>query len=439
MIALERHVVRFLTLAMSALLVTSFSPPVARAAGETINVWTDSGNDDEPLLKAVAAAFEKANPSVRVVVNVGPAGDPAVQEIKQKLNAGTMTDDVFVYYAGSLFQGLDPTKNLVELTNEPWQSDVISSYYPGVSVGKRIYGAPFGSAMGGGILYNKAVYKKLGLKIPLTWKAFMENNANIKKAKLIPVIQTYGDSWSAQILILADSFNLQSAVPTFAALYTSNRVKVSKVPPALAGFQHLADIHKAGYQNKDFATAKLADGLKYLISGQGAHYPMLTFVATDLDRMNPKLADGIGIFAEPGPSAKSNGLTIWMPNGLFIPKTTRHLMTAQNFIAFAKSPAGVAAMNAAVAPSGPYLLKGVRLTGHVSQITLEMQKYFNANGKTAPALEFVTPIKGPNLPKISVQVGSGIKSALQGATSYDLDVTRESQRLGLPEWGQLPG
>ena len=112
-------------------------------------------------------------------------------------------------------------------------------------------------------------------------------------------------------------------------------------------------------------------------------------------------------------------------------------MTARNFISFAKSPAGVAAMNRAGAPSGPYLLKGVQLTVHVSQTTIEMQKYFNA--KTAPALEFITPIKGPNLPKISVQVGSGIKSARQGATSYDLDVTRESQRLGLPSWGQLPG
>ncbi len=439
MIILKQHMVRFLTLAMSALLVTSFSPSVAHAAGETINVWTDSGNDDEPLLKAVAAAFEKANPTVRVVVNVGPAGVAAVEEIKQKLNAATMTDDLFVYNAGSLFQGLDPTKNLVELTNEPWQSQVVSSYYPGVSVGARIYGAPFGSAMGGGILYNKAVYKDLKLKIPLTWKAFMENNAKVKKAGLIPVIQTYGDSWSAQVLLLADSFNLQAAVPTFAALYTSNRVKMSEVPAALAGFQHLADIHEAGYQNKDFARAKLVDGLTYLINGQGAHYPMLSFVARDLEKMDPKLADNIGIFAEPGPSAKSNGLTIWMPNALFIPNTTKHLPTARNFISFALSKAGVTAMNAAVAPSGPYLLKGGKLTGDLSQITQDMARYLNGEAKTAPALEFVTPIKGPNLPKISVRVGSGIDSALQGATSYDLDVTRESQRLRLPGWGKLPG
>lgn len=435
---LKRPTLRFLTLAVSAFLVTSFSPPVAHAAGETINVWTDSGNDDDPLLKAVASAFEKVNPTVRVVVNVGPAGDPALQEVKQKLKTGTMTDDVFVYNAGSLFQGLDPTKNLVELTSEPWQSAVIPSFYPGVSIGKRIYGAPFGSAMGGGILYNKAVYKTLKLQIPLTWSAFMDNNAKIKRAGLIPVIQTYADNWTAQVLILADSFNLQAGVPTFAALYTANHVRMSQVPAALAGFRHLADIHKWGYQNKDFARAKLADGLKYLIKGQGVHYPMLSFVATDLEKIDPKLAANIGIFAEPGLSAKSNGLTIWMPNALFIPKTTKHLITAQNFISFATSTAGVAAMNAAIAPSGPYLLKGVKLSGHLSQITQDMQKYTNATGKTAPALEYITPIKGPNLPKISVQVGSGIKSALQGASAYDLDVLRESQRLGLPGWGKLP-
>lgn len=429
--------VRFIALTMTAFLIAPFSPPVARAAGETIHVWTDGGNDDEPLIKALAAAFETANPTVHIEVDVGPSGDPAVQEIKQKLHSATMTDDVSVYYAGSLFQGLDPTKNLVELTNEPWEADVVRSFFAAVSIGTRNYGAPFGSAMGGGILYNKGVYKKLGLKIPLTWKQFMVNNAKVKKAGLIPVVQTYGDSWSAQLLVLADAFNLQAAVPYFSSLYTSNRVKMSKVPAALAGFQHLADIHKAGYQNKDFATAKLADGLRYLLNGQAAHYPMLSFVATDIEKIDPTLADNIGIFAEPGTSAKSNGLTIWMPNGLFIPKSTKHLLTAKNFISFAMSARGIAAMNAAVMPSGPYLIKGVALTGHVSQITLEMQKYLKVDGKTAPALEFITPIKGPHLPKISVQVGSGIKSALAGATSYDLDVTRESQRLGLPGWGQI--
>ena len=31
--------------------------------------------------------------------------------------------------------------------------------------------------MGGGILYNKPIYAKLGLKVPKTWADFMANNA----------------------------------------------------------------------------------------------------------------------------------------------------------------------------------------------------------------------------------------------------------------------
>lgn len=433
-----RRIRRLLVLLAAALFIPALVSPPARAATETITVWTDSGNDDQPLLTALAKAFEIANPNIHVKVNVGPSGVDAVNLVKARLAAGTM-DDVFVYYTGSLFQALDPTKNLVDLAAESWQSRVVSSYLPAVSIAERKYAAPFGSAMGGGILYNKVVYRKLGLKIPLTWSQFMQNNAKIKKAGIIPVISTYKDSWTAQLFVLADEFNVQAVSPNFPAMFTANKASISNTPAAMAGFQHLEQVHKAGYQNKDFATATHATGLKYLATGKGAHYPMLSFVATDLDKSYPKLADNIGIFASPGNSSKQNGLTVWMPNGLFISNTTTHLDASKKFVAFSTTSAGIAAMTSAVTPSGPYLIKGAKLSGHISQITTEMLPYMNAEGRTAPALEFVSPIKGPNLSAITVQVGSGLKTAVQGALAYDADVKKESKRLGLPGWGDLPG
>lgn len=429
---------RLSALLTSAILLPIFVSSPVGAVTETITVWTDSGNVNRPLLEALAKAFEVANPSIRVKINVGPSGVEAVNLVKARLAAGTM-DDVFVYQSGSLFQALDPTKNLVDLANEPWQSKVISSYLPAVSIAERRYGAPFGSAMGGGILYNKIVYRKLGLKIPLTWSQFMSNNAKIKRAGLVPVISTFKDSWTAQLFVLADEFNVQAASPNFPAMFTANRANVSKTPVAMAGFQHLEEVHKSGYQNKDYATADLAAGLKYLATGKGAHYPMLSFVATDLEMNFPKLAGNVGIFAQPGSSAKQNGLTVWMPNGLFISNKTAHLRASKKFLAFSTTSAGIAAMTAGVNPTGPYLIKGAKLAGHISQITAEMLPYLNAEGRTAPALEFVSPIKGPNLSAITVQVGSGAKSAKQGAAAYDSDVKKESKRLGLPGWGSLPG
>lgn len=430
---LQRRMTRVIVVLFAAVLTTSAVAPPARALTERMDVYTDSGNDNKPIMSAIARAFMKANPRIRVTINVGPAGTDSVNLVKSRLAAGKM-DDVFIYHSGSLFQALDPTKNLVDLTSEPWQSTVISSFYPTVSIGAKIYGAPIGSAMGGGILYNKAVYAKLGLKIPLTWAQFMANNAEIKKTGLIPVIQTYKDTWTSQLFILADYFNVQAANPHFAAEYTSHKAHIATTPAAFAGFQHLEDVKKAGYLNNDYASATLDKGIAYLATGKGAHYPMLTFVMQNIVKNYPKLAKNIGFFAQPGTSAKSNGLTVWMPHGLFIPKTTKHLEAAKKFVAFAVSPAGIAAINSVSTPTGPYLIKGAKYSGPLSTIATDMLPYFKANGKTAPALEFLSPIKGPNLSNIAVKVGSGIITAKEGAVAYDEDLHKEGRRLGLPAW-----
>ena len=62
-----------------------------------------------------------------------------------------------------------------------------------------------------------------------------------------------------------------------------------------------------------------------------------------------------------------------------------------------------------------------------------MLPYFDS-GRTAPALEFLSPIKGPNLPQICVEVGSGITSPADGAKEYDKDVEKQAKQLGLAGW-----
>ncbi len=60
-------------------------------------------------------------------------------------------------------------------------------------------------------------------------------------------------------------------------------------------------------------------------------------------------------------------------------------------------------------------------------------KYQDAK-QTGLALEFISPIKGPNLEKILIQVGSGITKAEPGAALYDNDVKAQAQQLGLKGW-----
>jgi raffinose/stachyose/melibiose transport system substrate-binding protein len=63
-----------------------------------------------------------------------------------------------------------------------------------------------------------------------------------------------------------------------------------------------------------------------------------------------------------------------------------------------------------------------------------MVDYFETEGATTPALEFLSPVKGPALEQITVEVGSGIRSAEDGAALYDEDVEKQAQQLGLPGW-----
>ena len=52
----------------------------------------------------------------------------------------------------------------------------------------------------------------------------------------------------------------------------------------------------------------------------------------------------------------------------------------------------------------------------------------------APALEFLSPIKGPALEQFTVEVGSGIRPAAEAAALYDQDVAKQGKQLGLPNW-----
>jgi raffinose/stachyose/melibiose transport system substrate-binding protein len=69
----------------------------------------------------------------------------------------------------------------------------------------------------------------------------------------------------------------------------------------------------------------------------------------------------------------------------------------------------------------------------VSQVAKDTQAYFES-GKASPALEFKSPIKGPALEQICIQVGTGQVDAKKGAELYDQDVKKQAQQLGLPGW-----
>lgn len=422
-----------LLLAMALLVSCGSDPgPGASQGPVTLSFLVDNNVANEDTAKALASAFTQSNPAIKVEVATRPGGTEGDNIVKTRLSTGEMTD-VFWYNAGSLLQALNPAQTLADLTGDPVMNSVQKDYLPVVSYGGKVYGVPAGTANGGGILYNRKVYQQLGLSVPKTWAEFMANNEKVKAAGITPVITTFKDTWTSQLLVLADYYNIQAAMPAFAQDYTDGKAKFATTPTALAGFQHLADVHAKGYLNKGFGSATNDQGLKMLAEAKGAHYPMLGVSLPAVLTSYPQAATDVGFFGIPGDDAAKNGATVWEPPAVYIAKTTKNLEAAKKFLAFVASPAGADAITKVAPPTGPYRIQGAKLPDDAIQVAKDLQVYID-NGATAPALEFLSPIKGPSLQQITVAVGSGLTPPAEGAAQYDKDVEKQAKQLGLPGW-----
>jgi len=139
-------------LTLTALSGTTF------AQQTTLTFLIDNAPNTVASAEAIVADFEAANPDINVEIETRPGGGEGDNIIKTRLATQSMAD-VFLYNSGSLFQAINPAQFLVDLTNEPWQADVQNSFKQVVTAPDgTVRGAPFGTAMGGGIFYNKPIY-----------------------------------------------------------------------------------------------------------------------------------------------------------------------------------------------------------------------------------------------------------------------------------------
>ncbi|MFT3797459.1 ABC transporter substrate-binding protein [Microbacterium sp.] len=400
-----------------------------------ISYLTQNDDASQTQAKALIAAFEKANPDITVKLDTQPSGTEGDNLMKTKLSTGSM-DDVFHYNSGSLLQALNPDTTLVDLSDQSWADTLTDDFKLVVSTDKGLYGAPWGTSFAGAVLYNKKVYADLGLSVPTTWAEFIANSETIKEKGngVAPILQSYGDTWTSQLFVLGDFANVAKQDPDWAEKYTANEAKYVD-EPAFRGFSNTAEVFEKGLLNEDFASMTNAQAMDALANGTGAQYPMLTATIAAVQQNNPDKVDDIGVFALPAVEAADTAITMWQPNAIYIAKTTEgdKLEAAKKFVAFANSADGCQVQNDTGSAAGPYVTTACTLPDSVPALIADIQAYFDS-GATGSALEFLSPIKEPNLENITVAVGSGITSAKDGAAQYDEDVKKQAQQLGLSGW-----
>ena len=407
----------------------------AEAEPVTISLLGAVNQNDQDMIDALIAAYTELHPNVTFDVEIAAGGGSEVDNlVKTRLATGEM-NDIFYYNSGALLQALNPSETLINLADEPFIDNIAESFLPTVSQNGGIFGVPVGFASAGGVLYNKVVFEENGLSVPQTWDDFAANNEVLLAAGIPPVLQTYGDTWTAQLFVLADNYNVAQAYPSFAEDYTNNQAKYAGLPEAMAGFAHLQEGFEKDWYQQDFETARFEPGLEMLANGEVAQYPMLTQVMPTIATNWPDKVNDIGFFALPGTDASKNGATVWMPLAFYAPQTAEHIDVIMDFFAFVASTDGTDAISSAVTPAGPYLIEGSTLPDDVLPFVNDLNEYIES-GNAYPALEFLSPIKGPNLEHLCVAAGTGQMTAEEAAANYDEDVKKQAQQLGIPGWDE---
>lgn len=408
----------------------------ANADGSVTLTWLQGSGVQTNIdtAQALADAFHAENPDITIEVDAsGGSGSDYDNLLKTRLATGEAGDLIW-YNSGSQLAGLNPDQTLLNVADQPWVGDLDETFASVVSgQNGAVFGAPLQTSAGGGFFYNIPLYEKLGLTVPKTWDEFLSNAEAIKADGEAGVAQTFGDTWTSQMITLANFYNIYASNEDWAQEYTENKVKFASDPVAEQSFSKLQDLADRDLLNADFASATLDDGLRMVATGEAGHYPMLTGLFSTLQTAAPDNVDDVGFFAIPGDDAQKNGVTVWMPPAVYAPVNTPHPDAVKKFMAFVASPAGCDAILQATGATGPLLVDGCELPSDTPRLVSDLLPYFE-DGDNAPALEFLSPIKGPALEQLTVEVGSKIRSAQDAAALYDQDVQKQAQQLGLAGW-----
>lgn len=399
-----------------------------KGGAQVVSFLIDKDTPFDGIQAVINAIERKLN--IRTDVEIRPGGTEGDNIVKTRLATGDMSD-VFWYNTGSLLQAINPERNLMDLTNEPFASRITDDFKRAVTVNNRLYGIPGGSNMAGAILYNKVIYRQLGLSVPHTWNDFIANCQKIQAAGITAVIGSLKDTWTSQLFILGDEYNVKAVQPNFPAEYTANRAKYATNAVARKGFEKIAEVRP--FLNRDFMATNYDQAAEMLATGQGAHWAMLTMALSSINANYPDKIDDIGVFGVPGDDPNNHGLTVWIASGIYIYRNTKVPELARQWVDYYISEEGINTNTTAQKPDGPFSVKGINLPANVYAGVKEMQPYFD-QGKADVALEFESPVKGPNLEQICIEVFAGYTSPMDAAIAYDQDVQKQAVQLNLPGW-----
>lgn len=172
--------------------------------GKTITVW---GDRDDLARLYITRAFERYQEQTGNTIVTRPLSKQDLNVLVPKTFASETAEkpDILLSYGGTNVGALNPEGNFYDFIDAPWIDDLSDVALNQAVYNGKIIGLPHGESSVSGTLYNKKIFKKLGLEIPKTQEEFLQTCETLLENGITPMYLPY-----AEITMLLYQFPMDS-------------------------------------------------------------------------------------------------------------------------------------------------------------------------------------------------------------------------------------
>lgn len=277
----------------------------------------------------LVAKFNKEHPGIEVTQINPPNAETVLltrvvkNDIPDIVGIGS-TDTYSILAKSGIFADL--TNTGLTQTIEPVYLNMLKD----VTGINEVTGIPY-AANANGIMYNKTLFKEMGLRIPKTWNELIATAQKIKDAGKIPFYFTYKDDWQTNLPFNALAPNIVGI--DFFLQRRENKVTFQEKYREVAEKQ----LELLKYGHGDNFGKNYADGNRAFANGQAFMYIQGTWAIPEIRKANPDVQ--MGFFPFPaGNDAEAVKLVSGVDTLLTVSEDTPHKKEAEEFIAFLLEP-----------------------------------------------------------------------------------------------------
>lgn len=296
-----------------------------------------SGLPTSGIVQELAKDFESET-GIKIDFQISP--DAQWRDlIKVKLDSGEAPDIICVDTPIGLASSLHMDQYCPELTDQPWVSRIEKTTLAAVSVKDKVYGITFPGAKMYFYLYNKDIFKKLGLSVPTTYKEFLSVCQTLKEAGYTPIYEATTNGWH-QVLPLFETGGLWlNQDPDMYEKLNENKIDLDGIPSLLNIIKQLDECAKVGYFGDDYLSNAWENAKEAMATERCVMTVAELGFRGQIEKEYPdfKATEKLGAFVMPWGDNQEIGVNP-ASNAYFINKDSKYIEEAKQFFDFLARP-----------------------------------------------------------------------------------------------------